>query len=366
MMEYNFYRLNKFDIIFLFDNLESLTLSTKTKLIINKDNIIDDLRNHLTDSEIDKLSNTSLNVSISDKLTKLPIENRTNLLSSVIQMSSESIEDIVTIIKTFRNTVSKIGPKDSREIYNAFYKYVLKDKITMFSILQKSLQSNDVDEVLSRSPVKTIYSLWLSTTNAHVTAIATNMLYNALDIDDESIRDFLIHSMQIMNDYDTDDIVHIIKQVEDSGLVEYDVPEADTDIKIPVEDVSENINIIGDNLFSDRPQFIHDLKNEIVKLDTDSIIRYVGHQDHISYTVNPQSLGYLIDNKDFLIAKVNIRDMGMYTIVKYEGILYLLFELGGNTIQGISFPVDAGGERKILAIPVDTNVKYSIKEPSIE
>ena len=365
-MDYNFYRLNKFDIIFLFDNLESLTLSTKTKLIINRDNIIDDLRNHLTDSEIDKLSNTSLNVSISDKLTKLPIENRTNLLSSVIQMSSESIEDIVTILKTFRNTVSKIGPKDSREIYNAFYKYVLKDKITVFSILQKSLQSNDVDDVLTRSPINTIYSLWLSTTNAHVTAIATNMLYNALDIDDESIRDFLIHSMQIMNDYGTDDIVHIIKQVEDSGLVEYDVPEADTDIKIPVEDVSENINIIGDNLFSDRPQFIHDLKNEIVKLDTDSIMRYVGHQDHISYTVNPQSLGYLIDNKDFLIAKVNIRDMGMYTIVKYEGVLYLLFELGGNTIQGISFPVDAGGERKILAIPVDTNVKYSIKEPSIE
>ena len=192
------------------------------------------------------------------------------------------------------------------------------------------------------------------------------MLYNALDIDDESIRDFLIHSMQIMNDYGTDDIVNIIKQVEDSGLVEYDVPEADTDIKIPVEDVSENINIIGDNLFSDRPQFIHDLKNEIVKLDTDSIMRYVGHQDHISYTVNPQSLGYLIDNVDFLIAKVNIRDMGMYTIVKYEGVLYLLFELGGNTIQGISFPVDAGGERKILAIPVDTDVKYSIKEPSIE
>lgn len=365
-MDYNFYRLNKFDIIFLFDNLESLTLPTKTKLIINKDNIIDDLRNHLTDSEIDKLSNTPLNVSISDKLTKLPIENRTNLLSSVIQMSSESIKDIVTIIKTFRNTVSKIGPKDSREIYNAFYKHVLKDKITVFSILQKSLQSNDVDEVLTRSPINTIYSLWLSTTNAHVTAIATNMLYNALDIDDESIRDFLIHSMQIMNDYGTDDIVHIIKQVEDSGLVEYDVPEADTDIKIPVEDVSENINIIGDNLFSDRPQFIHDLKNEIVKLDTDSIMRYVGHQDHISYTVNPQSLGYLIDNEDFLIAKVNIRDMGMYTIVKYEGVLYLLFELGGNTIQGISFPVDAGGERKILAIPVDTNVRYSIKEPSIE
>lgn len=366
-MEYNFYRLNKFDIIFLFENLESLTLSTKTKLIINKDNIIDDLRNKLTDSEIDKLSNISLNVSISNKLTKLPIENRTNLLSGIIQMSSESIEDIVTIIKTFRNTVSKIGPKDSREIYNAFYKHVLKDKITVFSILQKSLQSNDVDEVLTRSPIKTIYSLWLSTTNAHVTAIATNMLYNALDIDDESIRDFLIHSMQIMNDYGTDDIVNIIKQVEDSGLVEYNVPETNTtDIDIPVGDVSENINIIGDNLFSDRPQFIHDLKNEIVKLDTDSIMRYVGHQDHISYTVNPQSLGYLIDNKDFLIAKVNIRDMGMYTIVKYEGVLYLLFELGGNTIQGISFPVDAGGERKILAIPVDTNVKYSIKEPSIE
>ena len=366
MMEYNFYRLNKFDIIFLFDNLESLTLPTKTKLIINKDNIIDDLRNHLTDSEIDKLSNTSLNVSISDKLIKLPIENRTNLLSMIIPMRSESIEDIVTIIKTFRNIVSKIGSKDSREIYNAFYKHVLKDKITVFSILQKSLQSNDVDEVLTRSPIKTIYSLWLSTTNAHVTAITTNMLYNALDIDDESIRDFLIHSMQIMNDYGTDDIVNIIKQVEDSGLVEYDVPEADTDIKIPVEDVSENINIIGDNLFSDRPQFIHDLKNEIVKLDTDSIMRYIGHQDHISYSINPQSLGYLISNNDFSIAKVNVRDMGIYTIVKYEGILYLLFELGGNTIQGISFPVDAGGERKILAIPVDTNVKYSIKEPSIE
>lgn len=366
MMEYNFYRLNKFDIIFLFDNLESLTLSTKTKLIINKDNIIDDLRNSLTDSEIEQITNTSSNISISDKLLKLPIESRVNLLSSIISMSSESIEDIVIIIKTFRNTVSKIGPKDSREIYNAFYKHVLKDKITVFSILQKSLQSNDVDEVLTRSPIKTIYSLWLTTTNAHVTAIATNMLYNALDIDDESIRDFLIHSMQIMNDYGTDDIVHIIKQVEDSGLVEYDVPEADIDIKIPVEDVSENINIIGDNLFSDKPQFIHDLKNEIVKLDTDSIIRYIGHQDHISYSVNPQSLGYLIDNKDFLIAKVNIRDMGMYTIIKYEGVLYLLFELGGNTIQGISFPVDAGGERKILAIPVDTNVTYSIKEPSIE
>ena len=284
----------------------------------------------------------------------------------IIPMSSESIEDIVTIIKTFRNIVSKIGPKDSREIYNAFYKHVLKDKITVFSILQKSLQSNDVDEVLARSPINTIYNLWISVKNTHVIAITTNMLYNALQIDDENIRDFLIHSMQIMNDYGTDDIVCIIKQVEDSGLVEYDVPESDIDIKIPVEDVSENINIIGDNLFSDRPQFIHDLKNEIVKLDTDSIMRYVGHQDHISYTVNPQSLGYLIDNKDFLIAKVNIRDMGMYTIVKYEGVLYLLFELGGNTIQGISFPVDAGGERKILAVSVDTNVKYSIKEPSIE
>lgn len=365
MMEYNFYRLNKFDIIFLFDNLESLTLSTKTKLIINKDNIIDDLRNSLTDSEIDKLSNTSLNVSISDKLTKLPIENRTNLLSMIIPMSSESIEDIVTIIKTFRNIVSKIGPKDSREIYNTFYKHVLKDKIAVFSILQKSLPV-DTDNILDRSPINTIYNLWISAKNTHVIAITTNMLYNVLQIDDESIRDFLIQSMQIMNDYGTDDILRIIKQVEDSGLVEYDVPEADIDIKIPVEDVSENINIIGDNLFSDRPQFIHDLKNEIVKLDTDSIMRYVGHQDHISYTVNPQSLGYLIDNNDFLIAKVNIKDMGMYTIVKYEGILYLLFELGGNTIQGISFPVDTGGERKILAIPVDTNVKYSIKEPSIE
>ena len=366
MMEYDFYKLDKFDIIFLFENLESLTLSTKTKLIINKDNIINNLGNELSDSEISYLSNISLNVSISDKLTKLPIENRVQLLSSIISMRSESIEDIVTIIKAFRNLVRGLGDKESYELYNAFYKHILKNKITVYSILQKSLQSNDVDEVLTRSPIETIYSLWLSTTNAHVTAIATNMMYNALDIDNESIRDLLIHSMQIMNDYGTDDIVHIIKQVEDSGLVEYDVPEADTDIKIPVEDVSENINIIGDNLFSDRPQFIHDLKNEIVKLDTDSIMRYVGHQDHISYTVNPQSLGYLIDNKDFLIAKVNIRDMGMYTIVKYEGVLYLLFELGGNTIQGISFPVDAGGERKILAIPVDTNVKYSIKEPSIE
>lgn len=365
-MEYDFYKLDKFDIIFLFENLESLTLSTKTKLIINKDNIINNLGNELSDSEISYLSNISLNVSISDKLTKLPIENRVQLLSSIISMRSESIEDIVTIIKAFRNLVRGLGDKESYELYNAFYKHILKNKITVYSILQKSLQSNDVDEVLTRSPIETIYSLWLSTTNAHVTAIATNMMYNALDIDNESIRDLLIHSMQIMNDYGTDDIVHIIKQVEDSGLVEYDVPEADTDIKIPVEDVSENINIIGDNLFSDRPQFIHDLKNEIVKLDTDSIMRYVGHQDHISYTVNPQSLGYLIDNKDFLIAKVNIRDMGMYTIVKYEGVLYLLFELGGNTIQGISFPVDAGGERKILAIPVDTNVKYSIKEPSIE
>ena len=366
-MEYNFYKLNKFDIIFLFDNLESLTLSTKTKLIINKDNIIDDLRNHLTDSEIDKLSNTSLNVSISDKLTKLPIENRTNLLSMIIPMSSESIEDIVTIIKTFRNTVSKIGPKDSREIYNAFYKHILKNKINVFSILQKSLSVDAADDILDRSPINTIYNLWISAKNTHVIAITINMLYNALKIDDESIRDFLIQSMQIMNDYCSDDIAHIIKQVEDSGLAEYDVPETNTiDVDIPLGDVSENINIIGDNLFSDRPQFIHDLKNEIVKLDTDSIIRYVGHQDHISYTVNPQSLGYLIDNKDFLIAKVNIRDMGMYTILKYEGILYLLFELGGNTIQGISFPVEAGGERKILAIPVDTNVKYSIKEPSIE
>ena len=366
MMEYNFYRLDKFDIIFLFENLESLTLSTKTKLIINKDNIIDDLRNSLTDSEIEQITNTSSNVSISDKLLKLPIENRVNLLSTIIPMSSESIEDIVTIIKTFRNLVRNLEHKDSREVYNAFYKHILKNKINVFSILQKSLSADADDDILDRSPINTIYNLWISAKNTHVIAITTNMLYNVLQIDDESIRDFLIHSIQIMNDYGTDDIVHIIKQVEDSGLVEYDVPEADTDIKIPVEDVSENINIIGDNLFSDRPQFIHDLKNEIVKLDTDSIVRYVGHQDHISYTVNPQSLGYLIDNEDFLIAKVNIRDMGMYTIVKYEGVLYLLFELGGNTIQGISFPVDAGGERKILAIPVDTNVKYSIKEPSIE
>lgn len=367
MMEYNFYRLNKFDIIFLFENLESLTLSTKTKLIINKDNIIDDLRNRLTDSEIDKLSNISLNVSISDKLTKLPIENRTNLLSGIIQMSSESIEDIVTIIKTFRNTVAKIGLKDSREIYTAFYKHILKDKITVFSILEKSLQSNDIDEVLTRSPIKTIYDIWLLVKKSRVTAIATNILYNALKIDDESIRDFLIQSIQIMNGSGNDGVIHIIKQVEDTGLAEYDVPETNIpDIDIPSEDISENINIIGDNLFSDRPQFIHDLKNEIVKLDTDSIMRYVGHQDHISYSINPQSLGYLISNNDFLIAKVNIRDMGMYTIVKYEGILYLLFELGGNTIQGISFPVEAGGERKILAIPVDTNVTYSIKEPSIE
>ena len=366
-MEYNFYNLDKFDIIFLFENLESLTLSTKTKLIINKDNIINNLGNELSDSEISYLSNISLNVSISDKLTKLPIENRTNLLSSIIQMSSESIEDVVTIIKTFRNIVSKIGDKDSREVYNAFYKHILKNKITVFSILQKSLQSDDIDDILSRSPIKTIYDLWILTKNAHVIAIATNMLYNALQIDDESIRDFLIQSIQIMNDYGTDGIVDIIKQVEESGLVEYDVPETNiSDVDISSEDISENINIIGDNLFSDRPQFIHDLKNEIVKLDTDSIMRYIGHQDHISYSINPQSLGYLIDNNDFLIAKVNIRDMGMYTIVKYEGILYLLFELGGNTIQGISFPVEAGGERKILAIPVDTNVKYSIKEPSIE
>ena len=365
-MEYDFYNLDKFDIIFLFENLESLTLSTKTKLIINKDNIINNLGNELSDSEISYLSNISLNVSISDKLTKLPIENRVQLLSPIISMRSESIEDIVIIIKAFRNLVRGLGDKESYELYNAFYKHILKNKITVYSILQKALPSTDEEASLFRSPIKTIYQLWISRINAHVIAIATNMLYNALKIDEEEIREFLIHSMQVLADYGTDDIVHIIKQVEDSGLIEYDVPEADTDIKIPVEDVSENINIIGDNLFSDRPQFIHDLKNEIVKLDTDSIMRYVGHQDHISYSINPQSLGYLINNKDFLIAKVNIRDMGMYTIVKYEGILYLLFELGGNTIQGISFPVEAGGERKILAIPVDTNVTYSIKEPSIE
>lgn len=365
-MEYNFYKLNKSDIIFLFENLESLSLPTKTKLIINKDNIIDDLRNSLSDSEIEKISNTSSNVSISDKLLKLPIENRVNLLSTIISMSSESVEDIVTIIKTFRNLVRNIEPKDSREVYNAFYKHILKNKIAVFSILQKSLPVDTVD-ILDRSPINTIYNLWILTKNPHVIAIATNMLYNALHVDDESIRDFLIQSMQIMTDYGTDDIVQILKQVEESGLVEYDVPETDTkDIQIPVEDESDNINIIGDNLFSDRPQFIHDLKNEIIKLDTDSIMRYIGHQDYISYTINPQSLGYLINSEDIMIAKVNIRDMGMYTIVKYEGVLYLLFELGGNTIQGISFPVDAGGERKILAIQLDKNVKYSIKEPSIE
>ena len=365
-MEYNFYKLNKSDIIFLFENLESLSLPAKTKLIINKDNIINDLRNSLTDSEIEQITNTSSNVSISDKLLKLPIENRVNLLSTIISMSSESIEDIVTIIKTFRNLVRNLEPKDSREVYNAFYKHILKNKIAVFSILQKSLPV-DADDILDRSPINTIYNLWILTKNPHVIAIATNMLYNALHVDDESIRDFLIQSMQVMTDYGTDDIVQILKQVEESGFVEYDVPETDTkDIQIPVEDESDNINIIGDNLFSDRPQFIHDLKNEIIKLDTDSIMRYIGHQDHISYTINPQSLGYLINSEDIMIAKVNIRDMGMYTVVKYEGVLYLLFELGGNTIQGISFPVDAGGERKILAIQLDKNVKYSIKEPSIE
>lgn len=361
-MEYNFYNLDKFDIIFLFENLESLSLATKTKLIINRDNIINNLKNELTNEETNIILSAS-NVTISDKLARLGIDNKPNLLSSIITMHSESIEDIVTIIRAFRNLVRV---NDSQEIYKVFYKHILKDKIYVYSILQKALLS-DTDDSVFISSIKTIYDLWISTSNNHVTAIATSMLYSVLQIDDDSILDFLIHSTNVLSGYGRDDILQILRQVKDVGLVEYDVPEAETkDVQVPLEDTSETINIIGDDLFSDRPQFIHDLKNEIVKLDTDSITRYIGHQDSISYKIDPQSLGYLISNKDFLVAKVNIKDMGIYTIVKYEGVLYLLFELGEDTIQGISFPVDAGGERKIIAIQKDNNVEYSIKEPDLE
>ena len=396
-MEYNFYKLPKQDIIFLFNNLESVTPTTKAQLLFRRDNILSLIQNNLSEAEYESIDKASLSLSLEDKFLALPKIDKISLLYSLIPMRAESKEDLVNILQSFRKCVLEIAPKDSHDLYAAFYKNILKDKMAVFSILQKALPDDIIDPLLGAS-INTIYSLWLSLTNAHVTAIATGMLYTSLEIDDESLLHFLVHSVQVLTDFDEVEIMHIFSQLNEQGLINVDIPEGystdidfdeveimhifsqlneqglinvdipegySTDIDFDEVDDNEELNIIGDDLFSDRPQFIHDLKNEIMKLDPDSIKRYIGSYDNISYRIDDQSIGYLMTNEDYEVAKVIIRDKGLFTIVKYEGTLYLLFELGKDTIQGISFPVEAGGERKVLAIKKDNNVYYTIKNVEI-
>lgn len=364
-MEYNFYKLPKQDIIFLFNNLESVTPTTKAQLLFRRDNILSLIQNNLSEAEYESIDKASLSFSLEDKFLALPKIDKISLLYSLIPMHAESKEDLVNILQSFRKCVLEIAPKDSHDLYAAFYKNILKDKIAVFSILQKALPDDIIDPLLGAS-INTIYSLWLSLTNAHVTAIATGMLYTSLEIDDESLLHFLVHSVQVLTNFDEVEIMHIFSQLNEQGLINVDIPEGySIDIELDEVNNNEELNIIGDDLFSDRPQFIHDLKNEIMKLDPDSIKRYIGSYDNISYRIDDQSIGYLMTNEDYEVAKVIIRDKGLFTIVKYEGTLYLLFELGKDTIQGISFPVEAGGERKVLAVKKDNNVYYTIKNVEI-
>ena len=365
IVDYNFYKLPKQDIIFLFNNLESVTPTTKAQLLFRRDNILSLMKDNLSEAEYESIDKASLSFSLEDKFLALPKIDKISLLYSLIPMRAESKEDLVNILQSFRKCVLEIAPKDSHDLYAAFYKNILKDKMAVFSILQKALPDDIIDPLLGAS-INTIYSLWLSLANAHVTAIATGMLYTSLEIDDESLLHFLVHSVQVLTNFDEVEIMHIFSQLNEQGLINVDIPEGySIDIELDEVNNNEELNIIGDDLFSDRPQFIHDLKNEIMKLDPDSIKRYIGSYDNISYRIDDQSIGYLMTNKDYEVAKVIIRDKGLFTIVKYEGTLYLLFELGKDTIQGISFPVEAGGERKVLAIKKDNNVYYTIKNVEI-
>ena len=364
-MDYIFYKLTKQDIIFLFKNLESVTLTTKTQLLFRRDNIVSLIQDNLTEAEYECIDSTSLSFSLEDKFLTLPKIDKISLLYSLIPMSVESKEDIVNIINAFRKCVLEVAPTDSHDLHEVFYRHILKDKIAVYSILQKALPDDIIDPLFGAS-INTIYNLWISMTNAHVTTVATGMLYSSLEIDDESLLHWLIHSVQMLTNFDESEILHIFSQLDEQGLINANIPEDYlTDIELDEVDNNEELNIIGDNLFSDRPQFIHDLRNEIMKLDPDSIKRYIGNYDNISYTIDDQSIGYLMTNEDYEVAKVIIRDKGMYTIVKYEDTLYLLFELGKDTIQGISFPVEAGGERKVLAIKKDNNVYYTIKNVEV-
>ena len=371
-MDYNFFKLNDYDINFILNNTNSLSLPTKTRLIMIKDKL------NLSD-EYKPLKEKS------DAIITKAITYNSKLID-IINKPAETLEDIVDIINSFRliyNFIPKLMYKFTPDeyytnLFKLFYSYILRDKIHVYSILQKLRDDESINNMVF-SMLIDIYDLFLNPTPIVVSAISTGLFYKSLNTDNIEILQFLVYSASVMFGYDERVMLDIITKYSESGLLQFDI---DKDIKytskiIDMEPDSitnnreiynsiDDVNVIGDNIFDDRPQFIYDLRNELVKLNIDSIKNYIGYQDNISYKIDEQSLAQLSKNDDYKITKVNIKDMGIFTIVKYNNDLYLLFELPDNTIQGISFPVGEGGRRKIIVLEKDDNVFYSLKEPDIE
>lgn len=372
-MDYNFFKLNEYDINFIMNNTNSLSLPTKTRLIMIKDKLpISDEYKPLKEK--------------SDAIISKAITYNTKLID-IINKPSETLDDIVDIINSFKliykpipKLMYKFTPDEYyTNLFKLFYSHILRDKIHVYSILQKLRDGESINTMVF-SMLIDIYDLFLTPTPITVSAISTGLFYKSLNTDNIEILQFLVYSASVMFGYDERVMMNIIEKYNESGLLQFDI--GDDDIKytskamdIEPDSITDNkeiynsiddVNIIGDNIFDDRPQFIYDLRNELVKLNIDSIKNYIGYQDNISYKIDEQSLAQLIKNDDYKITKVSIKDMGIFTIVKYNNDLYLLFELPDNTIQGISFPVGEGGRRKIIVLEKDDNVFYSLKEPDID
>lgn len=344
-MEYNFFSLPNEDILFLMNRLDSLSLNSRMRLVMNKNKIMD-----------------SINESYEDLYKPVPV-----LFGDSLYKKAETIEDILLSINNFKTKSSSLPQSEMVEVFSKFYYEILKDKIDVYSVVQKAIPDNDtLDDILNNS-LKSVYQLFISDSDIYVSAIATGMFYKALSIDDRNLLEFLAYSIDVLKGYNANDIMNIIDKYNTSGLLSFNnninnIPNIQQQ---PAENFEE-VNIIGDNLFEDRPQFIHDLRNEILKLDKDSIRRYIGNYDNISFMIDEQSLAFIIKSDDFKVAKVSVMDIGLFTIVKYQDNLYLLFEIiGDKTIQGISFPVEDGGKRKIIVLSKDDNIQYFIKEPTI-
>ena len=371
-MDYNFFKLNEYDINFILNNTNSLSLPTKTRLIMIKDklNISDEYKPLKEKSDI----------IISKAITY------NSKLIDIINKPSETLDDIVDIINSFKSIYKpipklmyKFTPRQYyTELFKLFYFYILKDKIRVYTILQKIIDNESINMVIFNT-LTDIYDLFLTPLPITPSAISTGLFYKSLNTDNIEILQFLVYSASVMFGHDESVMMGIINKYNESGLLQFDInddikytskvtdiePDSITDNR-EIYNSIDDVNIIGDNIFEDRPQFIYDLRNELVKLNIDSIKNYIGYQDNISYKIDEQSLAQLIKNDDYKITKVSIKDMGIFTIVKYNNDLYLLFELPDNTIQGISFPVGEGGRRKIIVLERDDNVFYSLKEPDID
>jgi hypothetical protein len=399
-------RLTPEDKLFMILNSFSFTPSTKSTIDFYRSSWMGEIDKKLShqafeqgEIAVSKSWDSVMNL-LSKKLNadEKMVSDTIRVFRTIKGMPSETKEQISEILNYFNSLQMKFlhdhefRKSNAQYICDAitvFYKTVLACKMGAHEVMVRCnmdvLPADENQYQFFCHELRHLFTEFMEAKTLNYSAVVIYMIITYLNNEKTALYQVLVNSKCALNNFDKVELSRLVVELLDgeiSALKLIDSIDEDHCTKWTSEIIEKSKTcltknyeknkicdrvrhgglVIGDDVLSHNVE-LNELVIELDKLSKDTIKDYCGEITPINYVISKRQVGYLKVYEKLPVTKVLMPNGNFFTLTKYDGESYLLFNKEDNSgeFYGISFPCGNGGVRKIISFSIPDELDYEFE-----